>query len=444
MQWRWFRQLTIGRVVLLLPLVAIFIGSRSTIRDNSFLWHIQAGELQLERGSVLTSDPFSFIAQGERWRTQSWIADLLYGFFERLSPLSIGSWVTGISAALLVGFATLRAYRRGTSTFVAGVVGLWVMWLSLGWFSPRPVVISLALFSAFAVVAEDRRLRWAIPLMIWLWASVHGGFVVGLGFLVLLGLARRDRTYMRDAAVSLVAASLTAHGWGTWEVLISFLGGSGALDSITEWANPDLFGLALMPFLAVIVAMVVCGKRQEIERGALWIIVPFLLFAFTASRSVPIATVALVPWLAAFLRPLSRFLSGGSGNLVTLTVGLLAVSIPWLLPIESGLDPSRFPIEAAKHLTEDRVFHDDGTGGFLIYSQYPERLVYIDDRAELFKDRFVEFGEARAGQPVWRKVFNQLDFQQVLLKKDAPLVQILSAEGWRERFADETFIVLDR
>lgn len=442
---RSLRQLTIGRVVLLLPLVAIFIGARSTVRDNSFLWHIRAGELQLDGGSVLTSDPFSFTALGESWRTQSWLADLLYGYIERLSPLSIGAWVTAVSAILLVYLVTLRAFRRGGSVFVAGMVGLCVMWLSLGWFSPRPVVISLALFALLVVVAEEQRFRWAVPLVMWLWASIHGGFIVGLGFVVLTGLARKDKTYLWDVLASVVAVSLTAHGWGVWEVLVEFLGGRGALDLITEWANPDFLGLAMVPFLAILIGLLVAARRGVIEEGALWVVVPFLLFAFTASRSVPIAAIALVPWFAASLAPISELVRVSTpGNLLTLTVAVATIAVPWLLPIESGLDPTSFPLEASRHLTEDRVFHDDGTGGYLIYSAFPDRLVYIDDRAELFKERFVDFARSSSGQEVWQDVFEQWDFQQVLLKRDVPLVQVLLAGGWTERFSDETFIVLDR
>ena len=61
------------------------IGASRPIRDNSFLWHIRAGDLQLTSGEVLTTDPFSFTMAGEPWRTQSWLADLLYGSLEQAS-----------------------------------------------------------------------------------------------------------------------------------------------------------------------------------------------------------------------------------------------------------------------------------------------------------------------------------------------------------------------
>ncbi|MCL1599489.1 MAG: hypothetical protein M3094_09910, partial [Actinomycetia bacterium] len=56
-------------------LVGVLVALRASeaIRDNSFLWHIRAGSIQLGAERVITADPFSFTASGETWRTQSWI-----------------------------------------------------------------------------------------------------------------------------------------------------------------------------------------------------------------------------------------------------------------------------------------------------------------------------------------------------------------------------------
>ena len=41
----------------------------------------------------------------------------------------------------------------------------------------------------------------------------------------------------------------------------------------------------------------------------------------------------------------------------------------------------------AERLADVPTFHDDSTGGYLIWAEGPERLVYIDDRAELYGER---------------------------------------------------------
>lgn len=437
------RRLNIGRVVLILPLTAILIAGRLPLRDNSFLWHVRAGTLQIERGSALNQDPFSFTALGEPWRTQSWLADLLYGYFEGLAPLAIAPWVTVISGAILVYTVALRAYRRVNSTFVAGVVSLIVMWVALGWFSPRPVVVSLALFAVFLLVAEDARLRWALPLVMWLWASVHGGFIVGIGYLILILLSDRRRARVVDVAATMGVVLFTAHGWGVVEVLFNFFAARPALGIIVEWAVPDFYGLALAPFLGVIVALLVVARGGKMPTRDLWVVVPFLLFAFTASRAVPLATLVLVPWLAEALRPMERFgNTGGSPVLAVLAVA--AVIVPLVLPIESGLDPERFPLNAASHLSAERVFHDDGAGGYLIYTQYPDRLVYVDDRAELFGERFLRYGQAKSGLPIWSEVFKEWEIEEALLRTDSPLLEVLRQAEWRVLYTDEQYAIVTR
>jgi hypothetical protein len=99
-------------------------------------------------------------------------------------------------------------------------------------------------------------------------------------------------------------------------------------------------------------------------------------------------------------------------------------------------------VEAISHLAPGRAFHDDAVGGYLIYAEWPEREVYIDDRAELYGEIFVDFVRGRAGHEGWQEVFDRFQIQQALLKVEDPLAQILAVDGWQERFRDEKFVIL--
>ena len=72
------RRFSLFHLILVVPWIAIVIDAFKPITDNSFLWHIRAGELQATSASVLTTDPFSFTMHGEHWLTQSWLAELAY------------------------------------------------------------------------------------------------------------------------------------------------------------------------------------------------------------------------------------------------------------------------------------------------------------------------------------------------------------------------------
>ncbi|MGA7270083.1 MAG: hypothetical protein WB239_03320, partial [Acidimicrobiia bacterium] len=96
-------QLNLIRLAWLAPVTAILIALRRPTQDNSYLWHIQAGLRQIDLGSVLTRDPFSFTAAGRPWRTQSWLIELVYGWFERIRPLASADVVVGAAALILLG-----------------------------------------------------------------------------------------------------------------------------------------------------------------------------------------------------------------------------------------------------------------------------------------------------------------------------------------------------
>ena len=55
-------RVSVGHIALAVPIIAAVISGRIPVRDNSYLWHVRAGTLQIDLGRVLTEDPFSFTA----------------------------------------------------------------------------------------------------------------------------------------------------------------------------------------------------------------------------------------------------------------------------------------------------------------------------------------------------------------------------------------------
>src|SRR5690606_35004676 len=95
------RRFTVWHAALLLPWVIASYGFARTFNDNSYLWHVRAGDIQLNQGSVISSDPFSFTKADYPWRTQSWLAELLYSRLDDAWGLASTPLVTTVCAALL-------------------------------------------------------------------------------------------------------------------------------------------------------------------------------------------------------------------------------------------------------------------------------------------------------------------------------------------------------
>jgi len=466
------RNVTIWHVALLLPWVVAAASLRRKFNDNSYLWHVRAGDLQAAEGAVITADPFSFTRNGSPWRTQSWLAELFYSRLDGWFGLDGARvWVTVIGAVLFVLLGII-AYRRSRSTVSVAFYLLASVIVVAGFLVPRPAIFSFLLLAAVVVADEDRRLRWGLPLLMWVWASVHASFAIGLAY---VGLRAIGRGLGWKRLIELVVVGLptllTAHGLGVFEILVDFFGNRSALNYLSEWAKPDLLSVPMLPVIAGLLTLIWLAARGRIEKAdwwiivpfiALafssargvppagriekadwWIIVPFIALAFSSARGVPPAWIALAPILGRVEVPV-RSRSVVAWPIATGIVALL-LAFPFLLPFETAIDQSRFPLQAARHLETDRVFHDDVAGGWLVYSQWPQRRVFIDDRAEVHgAEGFEDLLEVERGSERWREVFARYSISEALisLSRGPELAEALSRSGWEETYRDGFFVVL--
>ncbi len=436
------RRLSLAHLILIIPWVGLVIDAWAPIRDNSFLWHVRAGELQATAGEVLVADPFSFTVFGEPWLTQSWLAELLYSWGE-------ANWGLGFVPPMMLLLSTvtflalgLVAYRRSRSvTATALVMGLTTL-LLISFLVPRPVLFSFALF-ALVLLAWDRpTTRWAVPLLFWIWASVHGSFVIGLVYVGLTIIVEADWKSLPTAVVTGLGTLLTAHGVGVIRILFEFSEAGPALALLSEWRRPELLSAVFLPFVVGIALIVLGAVRGRVTPRHLWILVPFLLLALSATRAVPPAWIALVPLLSVALADLHVGEKARFSMPAAVVFAVVILITPFLIAGDGSIDSERFPVAASEKLDPVPTFHDDRAGGFLIYAQGPERLVFLDDRAELYGERMAEFVEVRDLETDWRPVFERDGIEQALLRADEELIGELESAGWARTYDDDSYVIL--
>src|SRR5262245_25756024 len=218
---------TAGAIVTTLFALIGWIAGSARLSDNSFLWHLRTGDYILDHG-VPHGDVFSYTAPGTHWIAQSWLAEVTYAALER----SVGLF--GIRAFIgLVGVAvsvlTLRlAVRlsgrllRGAGIAAAALSGVFMIW------SERPLVLGVLFLVCLLWVVEvpecwaARHAMWTIPVLLWLWANVHGSFALGLAYLALHVLGRwadgappwaaRERSIVLGAVIGVVVALVNPYG----------------------------------------------------------------------------------------------------------------------------------------------------------------------------------------------------------------------------------------
>ena len=431
----------------MVPFVALAIRAVNPIGDNSFLWHIRAGEAQLTAGEVLRQDPFSFTELGTPWRTQSWLIELLYGW---LFDLTGGvQWVPAMIFLILAttfGFLGLAVYRWAREPMRTAVVLLVMTWIAFLFAVPRPVLASFLLLTVTVVVLQNaERVGWALIPLLWLWAAVHGSWVVGGGLIVLEAYRRRSWRLVELGVLGGLATLATAHGFGTWKIFFSFLANREALGYLSEWARPDFLDPFIAPAMLIVLAIVASVATGRLERRHLVVIVPFVVFGSLQLRSVFPALLVLAPYAAALLFDRKERAPTRSGSPVLnvgFAVALVALTLIALArPVEVS-DTKLPPPEALATLDGRPIFQGPAAGGLIIYAEWPDRKVFVDDRAELYGaagfEAVVDALEARD----YASLFARHEVGQALLEADWPLVEALEADGWNTRYADEHWVVL--
>jgi hypothetical protein len=430
----------------LVPFWALAIRSNLAIRDNSFLWHVQAGVDQLHVGEVLRTDPYSLTASGQPWRTQSWLIELGYGRLESWFPGLV--WVpifVYVTAALTLALVLVAVWSRSGPTIGAAIVLLTIGWVAQPFVHARPVLLSFAFFAVIGLITALRRPPlWVVPGLLWLWAAIHGSFVIGAVFLGLDAIRRRSRREAAAVGIGLVAASLTAHGLGVWETVYRFAVNREGLVFIQEWQPPDFTTPSLAGFLVALTLLMVGLAARRLGPGSLWIVAPAVVFGMSSTRSVLPGLLIVAPWLgeaAQVVRePREPAVSAG---VVWVTAGALAVAGVFVLARPVRFSPEVFPSPAARDAIDAApLFNTVGPGGALIYLEQGSRPVFIDDRVELYGvDLFTRYSRAAQGIE-WRGVFAEFDVQQALLPTGSALVPRLDDAGWGSCYADDYFTVV--
>lgn len=440
-------RLSIRHLWLFLPFLGLAFRAVASIGDNSFLWHVRAGEAQLQAGEVLRADPFSFTQLGAAWRTQSWLIELVYGWLFEVTggvqwvPASI-FLILG-TAFVFLGLAVYRAVRDPLRTALVLVV---ILWVSFFYAVPRPVLASFLLITLTMVVLQQReRVHWTLVPIMWVWAAVHGSWVVGGALIALEAVRTRSRRLFEVGIVAAVATLFTAHGVGAWEVFFSFLANRDALSFLSEWARPDFTDPFIAPALLVAVALAVGVATRRVERSHLVVIVPFVVFGALQLRSVFPALLVLVPYAASVAATGSPPGTRPSGSPLmnrAMAAALVALTIVALARPVVIDDEKLPPPEAVAALDGRPVFHGPAAGGLLIYTDWPDRLVFIDDRAELFgAEGFAATVEALEGR-AYEALFARHSIGQVVLESDWPLAGVLTTEGWSTAYEDDHWVVL--
>jgi hypothetical protein len=481
-------KISIRTLFVLLLFAGVFLIAFKPIVDPDFWWHIKTGQLIVNTSSIPHFDMFSYSANGNQWIAHEWLSEVfMYGIYQLG-----GNFLSVLVFSIIITISFILVYLRcpkGSKPYVAGFVLLLGAIMSTPIWGVRPQVLTILNSSIFLFCLDQfkqkRKLKFLVPLpfVSLLWANEHGGFILGIGIIAIYLFSN-----VVDSIINIcqtknsIRSIFTNYLWilsGTLMIclLLTIINPNGIRiliypfqtvndasiqQFIQEWESPDFHErmwkpLALMIFLLIGSGMI-SRKRIATESILLCMVLGFA--TLVSLRHVPIFSLITIPVLAqqiSFLirigeerTPLNRF----SRWLIPIILGaVLFVVVLTFTQFKSKqlrTESEVFPKQAVDWITrnkpEGNVFNTYNWGGYLIWRLYPDYLVYVDGRCDMYGAKFISnYVDIYWAKPGWELQLRQNDVNLVLLEKDTFLSNALRlSPSWNISYEDEISVLFTR
>jgi hypothetical protein len=467
--WTYFQ--TSGIYIFLIAFMAVYYLSNASLLlcHYDLGWHLAAGDLIRERGSVPFQDPWAFTLGDKQWYNLSWLWDVIASVLVQYTGFGGLTLFVVACGAIIVGYLTSAGLHSGASV-LAVCVSVFLACLLYPTFATPPNIYLAAspntMTMLFCVIfyAEclKKTQRFLLPAMMMLWANLHGGFVLGFLIIGLFGgvaLLRRDwqnfRIYGFTGAGCLVAILVNPLGIHIYDGVTSTLG-NFVQANITEWASysQNIVLPASAPGMAYILIFVGLELRYggtspvPLESRLLtWL---FLILGLHQFRYMSFFFLfSAVPFAIHLDRLLPGKLNHAETQKSLLTAGIIGLC---LLPLTFmhvqpalGLSDDLLSDKDARYLEDNfshaRILNHWNVGGSLIFRTHGKVPVFIDGRAataypdSLLRDYF-KLIEWEIDATTWDTVLEKYRIDAVFWPTGHdPLRHFLVDErGWKEQY----------
>lgn len=453
-------------------LLFMIAGRSRLFQDPGTFWHTRIGDLILAQGFFRT-DPFTYTHAGHFWIPHQWLGEVAMALVYRLGGLDSFLLFTAILLAGLFTWLTMRLLRTGLHVSLSVVFIAVVISATATHCHIRPILfttVAMAITTALLTDFENgrasiRTLLWLVPLSL-VWANIHGGLLGGLASMGLVGAGwvvwkllgwpspihnwRMLGHLISIAVVCVAMIAVTPYGLEIPRTWLRIMSGSKIAEHIEEHqplnpAEPGTWGALLLAGLYIVTLAGTVPSRPRV----VWLLPLFWLaqmllrvrhapiFAITAC----VAITSMWPhtrWAKSLLTrpdlydPARRVPFSLAACLLPLCViatclhlQIKGIQAPILGTRWARPDPRHWPIEILDVIRSQEpksgdpanTFTELHLGGFLSFHA-PGYKTFIDDRAELYGDQFLEdyiqgAGNATKTIPDWQVKYGQIRFALV-------------------------------
>ena len=456
------------------------------LSDGDTGWHIKAGEFMLDTFSVLKHDIFSFTTPPLYWLNHQWLSEVIMAWINQFFGL------TGIVIffALIISLTYALLLKRiqkdqGNILIAVFIILLAVASSIFHWFA-RPHIFSLLFLTMsyylldFFQYQQVNRLYFFPPMMFF-WINMHGGFICGfiLIFTYLIGnllkfITLKDETqalYKQKTKIltltlmtTFFVSLINPYGVNALINPFTFVSNEFLMNHISEFQSPNFHNPILWPFLVFLLLMIfVTGaSKRNLDIIEILLMIIFGGVALFSQRFITFFCIVAAPVLARNVdwilkRIHNRFvdilrkksdalclIDASARGTLWFVVGIsIVVSAVATDRIAYQFDENKKPVGAVNFLRkvslEGNMFNDDGFGGYLIYSAFPQYKVFIDSRVDMYGvDRLRDYLSVVYFKPGWEDIVEKYDFRWVIFNADSILSRHLAGrDDWKLIYSDK-------
>jgi hypothetical protein len=442
-------------------------------------WHLATGRYIAQSKIIPHVDPFSATAAGKPWTAHEWLSDVIF----YVAYSATGSMGLLFLACALTTLAFWFAYRSLGGAPLSRALALTIgVWAARPDFSVRPQLFSFLMAGIFLFVLRryvtggSTRILFAMPILMLLWVNLHGGYALGLAliFLFILGIfldalwGREDRSTATRTVKELLLAllgclavvPLNPNGFALYTYPFETLHSAAMQAGIMEWRSPDFHSPMFYPLAALlflIVAVLALSPTRP-KPAEILLFVFFGLAALRSMRNLPFFALIAFPLLGRYLvfpslsRPLiperlHRILKLAA---IVLAAAISAQFVSSRFAQTLQMEKARFPLRASAFLDQQNlpapILNSYDFGGYLIWKLYPRYHVYIDGRADLYGDQFLNnFIQLYEVNEDPRPTLDRDGIRTIIVEPGSTLAGYLRTQkDWNHAYEDPVAVIFTR
>ena len=382
-----------------------------------------------------------------------------------------------VLVAIISGCLYAIGRRRGLPPRSAALLTLIAFGVAAVALGLRAQTFGMTFFAILLLLVTERRahprLLWAIPVLVIVWANVHGSFflaplVLGLAWLEDLDdHVEHPHRVLVVAVVSVLAACVTPFGPAVWIYAAGLSTNSQVTNEIAEWQATSIRTIPGLIFFGSAMAVVVVLARRG--RPAPWPTLAwlgvFFLIGVYAARGLAWWPLAAVPAVAGLLAdparepekpeaatpPLLRRLNAA---IVVLFILVGVALLPVWRPVDPRVDaPEGVLLYAPPGITaelrelagpDDRLFNPQEWGSWFEFI-LPDLPIAMDSRIEFYPaDVWRDYNGVTNGGDGWEERLASWGATIAVIPEAGPGRRSTASHeiGWRSVYSDDDGSIL--